>query len=96
VLSCFIFKSLTVDELDEDGAELLQSVLRQGYAEGQLPPAVQRLLTEHSLQPQRVQVPGLAPGTRQQWRDWSDTHWPLSWRAPVRLLRSANGIFCHA
>ncbi len=81
-------------ELTELGSELPWFVGRQGHPEGQLPPAVQRLLDEHSLQPQRVQVPGLAPGTRQQWRDWSDAHWPLSWRAPVRLLRSVLDITC--
>ena len=44
---------------------------------------MQRLLDDHGWRPQRVRVPGTAPGTRQQWKEWSDAHWPLTWRAPV-------------
>lgn len=28
------------------------------------------------------QVPLHAPGTREQWREWTDVHWPLCWRPP--------------
>lgn len=28
------------------------------------------------------QVPLHAPGTREQWREWTDAHWPLCWRPP--------------
>lgn len=23
-----------------------------------------------------------APGTKEQWREWTDAHWPLCWRPP--------------
>ena len=57
---------------------------RDGFSAERLPDAVQRLLSEHGWQPFRVSVPGAAPGTKAQWREWSDAHWPLAWRVPVR------------
>ena len=45
---------------------------------------MQRLLAEHGWRPSRVRVPRNAPGSKEQWREWSDAHWPLTWRVPVR------------
>ncbi len=56
---------------------------RDGCLEGQLPGSVQRLLSEHGWRATRVRVPSTAPGSKEQWKEWSDAYWPLTWRIPV-------------
>ncbi|KAK9829091.1 hypothetical protein WJX72_003851 [[Myrmecia] bisecta] len=47
-----------------------------------LPAALAELVAKHGLHLHTVQVPGVAPGTREQWHDWTQI-WPLTWREPA-------------
>ena len=49
------------------------------------PAAADALIKRHGLCPTRAQVPGLAPGTREQWEAWNEV-WPVAWQKPNRHL----------
>ena len=49
------------------------------------PAAASALVERHALTPERAQVPGLAPRTREQWEEWTRV-WPIVWQKPNRHL----------
>ena len=49
------------------------------------PAAAAALVERHALTPERAQVPGLAPRTREQWEAWTRV-WPIAWQKPNRHL----------
>ena len=49
------------------------------------PAAASALVERHALSPERAQVPGLAPRTREQWEEWTRV-WPIVWQKPNRHL----------
>ena len=58
-------------------------VSAEGAAEW--PAAALALVKRHELTPERAQVPGLAPRTREQWEAWTRV-WPIVWQKPNRHL----------
>ena len=58
-------------------------VSAEGAAEW--PAAALALVKRHELTPERAQVPGLAPRTREQWEAWTRV-WPIAWQKPNRHL----------
>ena len=49
------------------------------------PAAASAVVERHALTPERAQVPGLAPRTREQWEEWTRV-WPIVWQKPNRHL----------